>query len=348
MSWRHLASLFLSVITAGATAGVQTAAPSGIVSVRLVQGVDSTTTRAGRALPGTVVGSSDGSIPAGTGAAVVLTAEAAGLSLQLARLGVNGQMWGITSSSPTLVSGPLVPGPTLSLPPNTVVRFTITQAVARGPARLGPSRPGFGAPVAVAARHPSNTARDVAPAAAGYPALHASHDAEEGCWWAPFLSQRWGFEATVQECADPGRRIPVVDSEHGLAFTLQGQAPEDFLEVRSKPASQPMTDAVKEQFIAKLKVPAARISCRAKRDADSGGPGVEVYAVTASGPYGRQKKFLGEDATEEACPGLETGDALTVQFVYLPVESTTKFFVLRTLDYGNYFDFASIRFSSQP
>lgn len=322
-------------------------APSGAVSVRLVQPVDTATLRLGRAVPGTVLASSDGSVPLGSGAAVQLVQDAGGFTLQLARLGVNGQMFGVTSSAPVLADGSPVGGAALLLPAGTVVRFTIAQAVARGPARVLPLRPAGETPALAAARHPANTIRDIPAAAPGYPPLHATYDAQEGCWWKPFLSRKWGFEAAVQQCESTSSTFNVVDSGQGLAFVSNGAAPENFLRVLHKPAAQSIETTIHDQFIVRLKLPAARASCAVKRDPNSGGRNAEVYRVEATGPYSRQKRFHEMDA-EDACPGIQSTDAVDVRFLYLPSAMPTMFFELSTLDYGNAFDEASMQFATPP
>ncbi len=349
---RKVTGVILFLLTAGVWAKGQVAAPTGSVSVRLARPVDTTTMRAGQALPAVVVSSTGGQVDQGSGAAVQLVANQQGLfMLQLVRLAVGGQMFATTSSSPTLPNGSPAVGRTLSIPANTVVTFTLGQSTARGSA-VAPRAP-------AAPKHPSKDTVDLAPAADGYRPIHASAPiGQDNCWWTPFVSQKWGFEAAVQKCADRKLTSVVLDTETGLAWQLlEGtppNTPTPFVTVLTKPADQPIEAAIKAQLIAKLKDPAARTNCKVVKGFNNGTPGdtgvsnsnpdIQFYTVAATGPYGKLRKFTKEDATEEACPGLTSNDAISVFFQYNPAESKTTFFYFQEDDNGSVFNNESVHF----
>jgi hypothetical protein len=208
--------------------------------------------------------------------------------------------------------------------------------------------------------HPTNTVRDVPPAAPGYPAIHASHDAQEGCWWIPFFSEKFQLEAAVQTCADRKMTTLVLQMEDGLGLQYQGDAPvkppERFVQIVSKNGDQSIEIAIKQQFISRLKVAAARTACKAIRGygshdpADTGisktNPELKFYAVEASGPYAKLKKFQGEEA-ESPCEDLQMNDVMSSFFAYNPTESKTKYLFFQEDDNGNVFDQDSVHFMPQ-
>ncbi len=340
----------------------QTSSPSGTVSIRILRAIDSSTMRPGQAIPGTVVASSNGSVPAGGGAAIQLVSDAAvGFTVQLARLGINGQMFGTKSASAALPNGLPASGKTLSIPANTVVIFTLGEATARGPARPRPGQPAS-TRASVRPQHPDKSVVDLPPAAPGYPPVHASNPvAQDNCWWIPFESKKFGFEAAVQTCADPKMTTLVTETETGLQWqtlpesgTVQkGQ----ILTVLTKPAGQSIEDAIRQQFVMKLKVPAARTSCKVIKDFGNGtpddtgisknNPSIQFYSIKATGPYSKLKKFNSEDATEAPCPDLESNDAISMFFQYNPEESKTKFLFFQEDDNGSILNNDSIHFAKE-
>ncbi len=181
--------------------------------------------------------------------------------------------------------------------------------------------------------HPASTVLDVAPGAPGYPALHATEAAMEGCWWAPFVSQRYALEMLVQRCENGkgfgGVNTTFEENDLGVTVHLENSSQiTQLFTVNRKPAEQTISAALKEQFIQKQKLsPARRAACRVKedpKDPKDAGPD-ESYSIT--GP----------------CQLLETDDAVVRSFLYIPTESRTKFLYLEFEDAWP-FDQYSIRF----
>jgi hypothetical protein len=212
------------------------------------------------------------------------------------------------------------------------------------------------APVARAAAppppsHPSADVVDLAPAAPGYPPIHASHPAMDGCWWVPFLSHNFGFEAAIQTCGKKETTTLVFENEKGIVIKYQGNAaiePEQICVVETKPAEQTIEAAIKQKHIMTLSVPAARSSCRAKCDPVNSA-GTLNCNVEAVGPYSKLKKFNTEDDRGESpCPGLTTDDAIARFFLYRPSESKTKYLFFQEDDNGIVFDHESLHFATTP
>jgi hypothetical protein len=262
---------------------------------------------------------------------------AGGFMVQLVRLGINGQVFRTASSGAVLgglmgkAGGILrrpnsVSGPRVFLPGGTDVRFTLASPPAQGPM---PQRPAPSAPPAPA--HPSATVVDLPPGAPGYPPLHASRPAADGCWWVPFVSQTFKLEIAVQQCAPPAFNTLLGESKDGITQQYQKPPlapPEVIFTVHSKPAQQTIEAAIKQQFISHLKEAGARTSCQAKRDTDGIGKW-DSYSVSATGPYAKLKKFnSSEPGGDIPCEGLQSGD-VSNYFLYQPAESKTKFLFIQ-------------------
>ena len=126
-----------------------------------------------------------------------------------------------------------------------------------------PAAPRSGTPVSAVTvpagpPHPASTVVDLPPAAPGYPPLHASRPADDGCWWTPFASQKFGLEMAVEKCAKP--KVDTLFAENATGITEQYQKaplppPDVIFTVHTKPAEQSIEAAIKQQFIAKLDRP---------------------------------------------------------------------------------------------
>ena len=376
MLWKPVAVCLLSVLFRVQTSTAQNMAPaSGEITVRTSQVVDSATLRVGQAVQG-IVQSNSAEVPKGSLAFMALLPDPAGTTLKLVRIQASGVLLRASSSSVKLAPGIFnrvnnarrapgepevtVTGPHIYLHVNTDIVFTLAPA----PPPPVP-QPGAGQRVARQApppppRHPANTVRDLPAAAPGLPPIHASHDAQPNCWWQPYVSEKFGLEAAVETCADKKTTSTVVEMEDGLGLQYQGNTPvnppERFVRILTKPAEQPIEVALKQQFISKLKVPAARTACRvikgygAHDPSDTGisknDPNILYYAVQASGPYSKLKKFQGEDG-ESPCEALEMNDAISAFFLYNPTESKTKFLFFQEDDNGATFDQDSVHFLPQ-
>ena len=210
-----------------------------------------------------------------------------------------------------------------------------------------PSNPPPSAPPAP--QRPASTVVDLPPAAPGYPPMHVSRTADDGCWWSPFLSQSQRLEMAVLRCEKKDLSVVAGDTRVGIKLGFPGSTSpsEQVLTVESKPADQTMEAAIKQQFISKLKVPAARLSCRAQCETES--DGMVSCKVTATGAYSKLKRFNSdEDDSEDPCPGLMTNDAVEVFFLARPSESKTRFFLYTADDMGAALVKASIHFRIQP
>ncbi len=345
-------------------ASTQTAAPStGDITVRLSQGLDSATARPNQLAAGSVIKSTNPAVAVGVPAGVLLVSEQSGeFSVHLVRLSTGGQFLRTASSSGVLAgvsklggflhdaNAPKTAssGPRVYLPANTDIRFTLSDAppqpaappVRQARAPMPPPPP----------RHPANTVLDVPAAAPEYPAMHATHPAQENCWWIPYVSTKWGFEAPLETCENKETNIRIVETATGLSILLHdATGPQsDFLTVENKAADQPIETAIRQQFIMKLKVPAARTSCKVQKG-DSVGS-AESYTVAATGSYSKLKKFQGTDdgdPGEDPCPGLTMDDAVARSFLYLPNETKAHFFFIQEEDYGASFNHDAMRYPSK-
>ena len=198
-------------------------------------------------------------------------------------------------------------------------------------------------------RHPAPTVVDLPPAAPGYPPMHASNPAQDGCWWTPFVSQNLGLEMAVSHCETNLWAVIAAETPTGITLASPGSSspPEQVLTLETKPAGQTMEAAIKQQFILKLKVPAARLSCRAQ--CDTAADGATTCKVIATGSYAKLKKFNREDdSSEDPCPGLITTDAVTIYFLARPSESKTTFLYVTVDDLASAMNDATIHFLSQP
>ncbi len=196
--------------------------------------------------------------------------------------------------------------------------------------------------------HPASTVVDLPPAAPGYPPMHASSPAPDGCWWAPFASEKLGLEAAVLHCEGNGSAVAAGESGTGMTLSSGSSSPpEQVLTLETKPAGQTMEAAIKQQFIMKLKSSAARLSCRATCETES--DGMISCKVIATGAYSKLKKFNQDDDSSEApCPGLKTNAAITVSFLARPSESKAKFLLFSADDMGGALNDATIHFLAQP
>lgn len=197
--------------------------------------------------------------------------------------------------------------------------------------------------------HPASTMVDLAPAAPGYPPMHASSPAQDGCWWTPFISQKFGLEAAISHCETNSWAAVAAETNTGITLANPGSSspPEQVLTVETKPADQTLEAAIKQQFIMKLTVPAARLSCRAQCETRS--DGLSTCKVIATGSYSKLKRFnRGDDSSEDPCPGLMTNDAITTYFLARPSESKTKFLLFSADDLGATLNDATIHFLAQP
>lgn len=181
------------------------------------------------------------------------------------------------------------------------------------------------------AAHPASTFVDLPPAAPGFPPLHASAPAPEGCWWVPFVSPQLSLEMLVLNCDQGhwmgGTPAHFIAGAQSVSVVLQGSndATELFT-VCHKPAAQTITAAIQQQFINKLPVAAARTRCKPVRDTPP--PHGESYHIEATGPYSKLKKFASTDdgpADEDPCPGLQSDDVTGRSFLYIPEDSKNEF-----------------------
>ncbi|HLH04467.1 MAG TPA: hypothetical protein VKX25_17005 [Bryobacteraceae bacterium] len=212
------------------------------------------------------------------------------------------------------------------------------------------------APVAVSApsqtprtpAHPPSTLVDLPPAAPGYPALHASQPAAEGCWWVPFLADKFSLEMLVQNC-EPGKwpggsAARFVVSEHGIGVLLDtSNEPTELFTVHTKPAAQSMTAAIQQQFISKLAGASARANCKPAKEGE--GASTETYTVIYKGPASKTNQ-ADEGLADPLCPGVASDDVVSRYFLYLPQDSKTKFLFFEIQEPFP-FDQASIRFGPE-
>ena len=228
----------------------------------------------------------------------------------------------------------------------TEIAAELSREATSQPSPVAPAR----APATVSPPpHPASTVVDLAPAAAGYPPMHASRAAQDGCWWAPFASQKFGLEMAVPHCETNGWAVEAGEDSTGITLLSVGASgsPEHVLTVEAKPAEQSIEAAIRQQFIAKLKVLAARQSCRAQCDTKN--DGMISCKVIATGPYSKLKKFnQPDDSSEDPCPDLMSNDAVVVLFLYRPAESKTKFLLYSADDLGGSLDESTIHFTAQP
>ena len=151
--------------------------------------------------------------------------------------------------------------------------------------------------------HPANTVVDFLPAAPGYPPLHAARAAEEGCWWAPVLIEKYKLEFLVQQCLpDHGGfgnyKFEYTADKAGVSMQESEGQGTHILDVVEKPAEQPITTAIRLKYISKLN-PAARANCNAHRQAGESGP-VETYQALPSG-----RMLARKDSTEGTTHALD-------------------------------------------
>jgi hypothetical protein len=111
-----------------------------------------------------------------------------------------------------------------------------------------------------------------------------------------------------------------------------------------------MATVLAQRYIAKLKSPVERASCKPKReDHDTGG--FQSWTVEATGAYAKRKEFQGDDGPPDAYPCSDLGgnDVMTSAWLYNPTESQTRFLYLAGPgEYEMPFDFGSIHFRTEP
>ncbi len=156
--------------------------------------------------------------------------------------------------------------------------------------------------------------------------MHAYREATEGCWWAPFVSEKYGLEMPVERCEKIGEVPTFVFGESDEGITYQNQMgaqepPKILFYVNTKSSGQSILAAIQEQYIAKLKAPEAQKGCQVYQD-KSGMGAFEKYMVNATGFYA--KKF-GPKSRQSPCPGLMGDEMNDVFFLYQPRESKTRF-----------------------
>ena len=225
-------------------------------------------------------------------------------------------------------------------------RQASTQPQPRGPSAAPPPAPASPTS-AQPSSHPASTVVDLPPAGPGYAPMHASAPAMDGCWWAPFVSERFDLEAAVSHCETDGWAAVAGETDTGITLTSPGSSspPEQVLTVETKRADQTIEAAIQQQFIAKLKIAAARLSCHPRCQTEGG---TTSCTVVATGAYSKLKKFnQDDDSSEDPCPGLMTTDAISVYFLYRPAESKTKFLLFSADDLGGCLNDATIHFRSK-
>ena len=222
------------------------------------------------------------------------------------------------------------------------------QASSQQPQEASPlPPPSAPAPATPPPSHPVSTVVDLPPVGPGYPPMHASNPAHDGCWWTPFVSERFGLEAAVSHCETNGWAVVGAETDTGITLSSPGSSspPEQVLTVVAKPADQTIEAAIQQQFIMKLKSPDARHSCRAQ--CQTGSAGMTTCKVVATGAYSKLKKFNQEgDSSEDPCPGFMTNDAISTSFLYRPAESKTKFVFFSADDLGSCLNYETIHFLS--
>ena len=373
MLWKAVAVCVLGVLFRVQTSSAQGVAPaSGEITVRITQAIDSAVLRPGQAVQGNVQSNSP-EVPKGSLAFMTLLPGPGGTTLRLIRIQANGQLLNASSSAVKLAPGlfnkvnnarraPGEPevtaaGPHIYLRPNTDIVFTLAPA----PPPPAP-RPGAGqkigrqAPPPPPPSRPEPTVVDLPPAAPGYPPLHASHAARQGCFWTPFVSQKFGFEAAVEKCDDPIMNLRVVEMADGLGLVYETKPPFKFVTVVTKPADQTIEAAIKQQYILKQKNATERTSCRVVKGLGVGAPddngvsksnpSILTYSVQPYGPYAKLKKFQG-DTAETPCPELHGNDTVGMIFQYNPSESKTTYLFFQTDENAEVFDDDSIHFLPQ-
>jgi hypothetical protein len=173
---------------------------------------------------------------------------------------------------------------------------------------------------------------------------------DSSCRWAPFASAELGLRLWVADCPGTSRyEFSMVEDR------LEQHRPADdrifgshvALQMFRKPAEQPIEEALKEQFIATLPVP-ARDSCVVERIQRRGMSGAkQLFTLVPTGEY-RDKIFaeLQEYPRDFGCGayGKTQGDTY---FEYHPGESNTRFaFVVYGMD-EPLFDEKSLRFGAE-
>ena len=141
----------------------------------------------------------------------------------------------------------------------------------------------------------------------------------------PFVSEKYALEMLVQRCAPGsgfgGENDTFVETALGIGVHA-GSNPgtEELLQVLTKPATQPIPAAIRQQFVLKEKDQAVRTNCVAKLQS-KGGDLIETYAIGPTGPYAKLKKFNKGEDSEDPCPGLGSDDNVGRSFLYIPTNT---------------------------
>jgi hypothetical protein len=252
--------------------------------------------------------------------------------------------------------------PTQPLPPGEYVLaanggaqavscFGVDSGSATATAPAAHSAPPAPPPAPPRPTHPASTVVDLPAAAPGYPPIHASAPAKEGCWWVPYHSEKLQLEMAVANCDGTTSPTPkYVDSASGLQLIDPNDPanPVDIFTVHTKTADQSIETAIHQQFILKMKKPIERTSCKVKRDDHDIGV-MQSYTVFGTAPYINRKEFNDKDGPPEAypCDELAGNDVISASFLYNPTESKTKFLFLHGQgEYMPLVDSGSIHFAS--
>lgn len=156
-----------------------------------------------------------------------------------------------------------------------------------------------------------------------------SRPASSGCQWAPFESSALGLRLLVEQCNEPSSRY--VFSTAGNR--LEQHRPADdrtfgshvVLEIFSKSPAQSITQAIEQQFIAKLPRK-ARASCKVKAlDSPQLGAGKQAFTLVPTGDYAKAiNEELQQYPRDFGC-GDYGKDQAETYFEYHPAESKTRF-----------------------
>lgn len=366
--------LFAAFFCSVAATAQAPALSSGDVTVRLTQGLDSSVQRPGQASQGFVSKSTNPGVPTRSAAIVQLVANpAGGFSVQLVRLGINGQVVRTASSgavlAPDLLGGirkytrtpgapqDAVSGMRVFLPQDTIVRFTLTEPP---PAPI----PTPATPVRAASRPaapppppaPITGKAGDFPAGPGLPVLHTDRTPYEGCHWSPVVSQRYGFAILAMDCAGKGKESPPhrysaddpgfinsYDDERKRSTASAGTSTAATIKVFTKPAAQTLDAAVRAQILSTVKAKWRPYCHVQKAPGQSLTSGVELYAFTGTSGPALQIYKKADVGDTLPCDPWEDNDSAN-DFIYIPAQSKTTFFYVSLGQDDPDFDVDSIRF----
>lgn len=157
------------------------------------------------------------------------------------------------------------------------------------------------------------------------------------CAWKSFEDKGLGIRLLVQDCPQPNAHY--VFSAHGNRLEQHRPADDNtfngplVLEMFSKPAAQPIEQAIAAQFIAELPAE-ARASCKVEALTRPGfGKDKLAFTLVPTGAYKAEiDKELAEEPRDFGC-GDYGMDQATTYFEYHPAESKTRFaFVVYGMD----------------